>query len=195
MIQIHRVYRLIKCCNTHVFLLGVLSSSLVKYKWTCHVPSQGHLFRRCANSIQFYNTLVWKLLPSSAVKRWLYLVKESIFPFVLMFTIHDSSRLPKKNLLVSCGVLRSRQGLFKSASQSTASASAGSLEVNEAVRKFPSRPKPADSLFKLVQHFFISVYQKTHRGKQANISPWRLSCCDCRHLAALAPNHLEGPEG
>ena len=50
---------------------------------------------------QFYNTLVWKLLPSSAVKRWLYLVEESIFPFVLLNDFSLCSRFissPKKIL-------------------------------------------------------------------------------------------------
>ena len=134
---------------------------------------------------QFYNTLVWKLLPSSAVKRWLYLVEESIFPIVMLNDFSLCSRFissPNKILQTKfcrCRPLRCfalAAGLFKSASQSTASASAGSLEVNEAVRKFPSRPKPANANLSM-EMTVVSMWLSTpgSPGTKPSCRPWRLS--------------------
>lgn len=90
--------------------------------------------------------------------------------------VHDSSRLPTKSFKQNSVVVVPARGKASS-----------NLLPSQQLRLLPE-------VSKLTKR---SGSSRLGRSLQTQISPWKwLSFqCDCRHLAALAPNHLAGPEG
>lgn len=95
-----------------------------------------------------------------------------------MFTIHLVSQQNPSNKILSLSSLAVLRARGKASSN---------LLPSQRLRLLPEVSKSTKR----------SGSSRLGRSLQTQISPWKwLSFqCDCRHLAALAPNHLAGPEG